>query len=134
MRRVLPHRRVGRQHDTYLAELLPRRGRGRYIAWSYTLGFTAVPIAGILAKLANGPLFGIAGWRWLLVFAGVGAITLWLLRRRLPESPRWLAATGRTADATAALARIEREIGSAPVESTALEPDKAPPVARSDDR
>jgi putative MFS transporter len=98
--------------DTYLSELLPRHRRGRYIAWSYTLGLSAAPIAAVLAKLASGTLLGISGWRWLLVIAALGATSVWLLRRRLPESPRWLAATGNLAEADRVLADIEHQIGA----------------------
>ena len=34
--------------DTYLAEFLPARVRGRYIAWAYTVGFLGVPVAALL--------------------------------------------------------------------------------------
>jgi len=99
--------------DTYLSELLPTRRRGRYIAWSYTLGMLAVPAAGGLAKAASGTLLGAAGWRWLLVLAAGGGLTVWLLRRGLPESPRWLAASGNTAEADRVLTAIEHEVGAA---------------------
>ncbi|KAA2265387.1 MFS transporter [Solihabitans fulvus] len=104
--------------DTYLSELLPARRRGRYIAWSYTLGLTAAPVAGILAKSATGAVLGVAGWRWLLILAAGGGFVVWLSRRRLPESPRWLAATGRAAGAERVLAAIEQETGP-PVEQPA---------------
>lgn len=97
--------------DTYLSELLPALRRGRYIAWSYTLGLTAVPVVGVLSKLVTGPVLGIAGWRWLPILAAGGGLFAWLARRRLPESPRWLAAVGRTAAADAVLASIERHTG-----------------------
>ncbi|ARD41964.1 sugar porter family MFS transporter [Actinomyces gaoshouyii] len=37
-------------------------------------------------------------WRWMLVIASVPAIGLWIGMHLLPESPRWLASQGRTAD------------------------------------
>jgi MFS family permease len=55
--------------DTYLSELLPRRSRGRYVAWSYTIGLFALPVAGALATAANTTIAGMAGWRWLLILA-----------------------------------------------------------------
>jgi putative MFS transporter len=114
--------------DTYLSELLPRRRRGRYIAWSYTLGLCAAPIAGILAKTAAHPVAGVEGWRWLLGLAAVGAAGVWALRRRMPESPRWLAATGDLAQASRALRGIEEHAGTADLDITpsGAETDRAP--------
>ncbi|HEY4460837.1 MAG TPA: MFS transporter, partial [Pseudonocardiaceae bacterium] len=62
--------------DTYLSELLPAAHRGRSIAWSYTFGLLAVPIAGLLAKQATGTLLGLAGWRWLLILAALGGVVV----------------------------------------------------------
>jgi len=94
--------------DAYLADLLPARSRGRALAWAYTIGFCGVPAAGFLAKalVPTAPL-GVDGWRWLFVVGALGAVIVWLLRMRLPESPRWLAAQGRTAEAEAIVARLE---------------------------
>jgi MFS transporter, putative metabolite:H+ symporter len=86
--------------DAYLSDVLPARSRGRLIGWAYTVGFCAVPAAGFLARgLAGGQIAGIDGWRWMFVFGGLGAAICWGLRRTLPESPRWLEAVGRNAEA-----------------------------------
>jgi putative MFS transporter len=94
--------------------LLPARLRGRYTAWAYTLGFLGIPAAGLLGRVLV-PLqpFGIAGWRWLFVIGSLGAVIVWFVRRRLPESPRWLESVGRTAEAEAIVARMEEEAGEA---------------------
>ncbi|MFD2420552.1 MFS transporter [Amycolatopsis pigmentata] len=112
--------------DTYLSEMLPAAKRGRCTAWSYTLGLLAVPVAGGLAKSATGTVFGIAGWRWLLGLAALGGVAVWLSRRRLPESPRWLAATGREAEAEAVVRQIERAAGADPERVIATPERKAP--------
>lgn len=97
--------------DTYLAEFLPRRARGRYIAWAYTLGFLAVPIVALIgARLVAKHDLGIAGWRWLLILGGLGAFVLWILRRRLPESPRWLATHDRPEEAALVVDDIEEQV------------------------
>jgi putative MFS transporter len=87
--------------DTYLAEFVPARVRGRMIAWAYTIGFLGVPLAALLGGklVARQQLLGIDGWRWLLVFGGLGAVFVLAVRTVLPESPRWLESRGRDAEA-----------------------------------
>jgi MFS transporter, putative metabolite:H+ symporter len=82
--------------DAYLSELLPARHRGRYTAIAYTLGFIGVPTVGFLARVLV-PLspLGIAGWRWVFAIGSLGGAIVWVLRSRLPESPRWLESVGR---------------------------------------
>jgi putative MFS transporter len=98
--------------DAYLSELLPARLRGRYTAWAYTLGFVGVPAAGLLGRILV-PLapLGIDGWRWLFVVGSLGALIVWIVRRQLPESPRWLESVGRVAEADAIVQHMEREAG-----------------------
>jgi MFS transporter, putative metabolite:H+ symporter len=96
--------------DAYLSDLLPARVRGRMIGWAYTVGFCAVPAAGFLARgIGTGQVAGIDGWRWMFVIGGVGAAICWALRRLLPESPRWLEAVGRTAEAEAIVTKFEEQ-------------------------
>jgi MFS transporter, putative metabolite:H+ symporter len=93
---------------TYLSEFLPRRSRGRGLAWAFTVGFCGIPAAAFLGGqfVANRHLI-IDGWRWLLIFGAVGALGAWVFRRDLPESPRWLIAHGRVKQAEQLVARIE---------------------------
>ncbi|MEU3711434.1 MFS transporter [Streptomyces catenulae] len=97
--------------DTYLAEFLPRAVRGRYLAYAYTVGFLGVPVAALLgARLVAGErLLGLDGWRWLLIAGALGAAFLQVMRRTLPESPRWLAVRGREAEAEVIVRRLEDE-------------------------
>ncbi|GAA2300732.1 MFS transporter [Streptomyces kunmingensis] len=117
--------------DTYVSELLPGAVRGRFVAIAYTLGFCGAPVAALLGGqlVAERDLL-IDGWRWLLVFGGVGAAFVWVLRRSLPESPRWLSAQGRHAEADRIVADVERGAGLAPVEAGQL-PESVPESAES---
>ncbi|MFJ9472267.1 MFS transporter [Streptomyces caniferus] len=98
--------------DTYLAEFLPRAVRGRYIAHAYTFGFLGVPVAALLGArlVAAHQLLGVEGWRWLLVAGALGAGFLQVMRRQLPESPRWLTVQGRGEEAERIVAGLEERV------------------------
>ncbi|GER85528.1 MFS transporter [Thermogemmatispora aurantia] len=97
--------------DIYMGEMIPRHARGRYTAWCYTLGFFGVPLAGFVGRfVVKGSFLGLDGWRWLLIVGSLGALIVWLLRRNLPESPRWHEIRQDEAAANAALASMEEQI------------------------
>jgi MFS transporter, putative metabolite:H+ symporter len=94
--------------DSYLSDVLPKAHRGRLAAWAYTCSFLAVPALGFLSLSLNGhKVAGFDSWRVLLVVGAIGALFVIVLRRGLPESPRWLAGVGRTEEAEAALRAFE---------------------------
>lgn len=78
--------------DAYLSELVPANLRGRAFAINQTIQFCAVPVVALLAWLLvpRAPL-GLDGWRWVVLLGAAGAVLVWWIRRRVPESPRWLA-------------------------------------------
>jgi putative MFS transporter len=98
--------------DTYLAEFVPARVRGRMTAWAYTIGFLGVPLAALLGGklVARQQLLGIDGWRWLLVLGGLGAVFVLAVRTMLPESPRWLESRGRDAEAREVVASVVAKV------------------------
>ncbi|MER7920515.1 MULTISPECIES: MFS transporter [unclassified Streptomyces] len=120
--------------DCYLADVLPASKRGRFIAWAYTLAFCGVPAVGFAALwlVPLSPL-GVAGWRWLFVLGALGSAAVWVLRRQLIESPRWLAATGRTEEADRLVARMEAEAAGAglPLEPPAPRQDTGAPARQA---
>lgn len=102
--------------DSYLSELVPKATRGRAFVINNSIHSTGQPIAALMAfLLASQVLLGVDGWRWVILVGTIGAIVVWPLRLFIPESPRWLAAHGRLADAdrivTTLEQRVERETG-----------------------
>jgi putative MFS transporter len=95
--------------DAYVSEIVPSRARGRYVAITQVVGFAAVPVAALLARVLVPTHFLMAGWRWVVLIGSAGALLTWWFRRHLPESPRWLASRGRTAEAESVLAALESE-------------------------
>ena len=97
--------------DTYIAELVPKHVRGRAFAFNQVIQFAVVPVVALLAYLLV-PIapFGIDGWRWVAGIGALGALFVWVLRRSVPESPRWLIQQGRMAEADAVTATIEARV------------------------
>ena len=97
--------------DTYLSELVPKEQRGPAFAYNQFVMFTAVPVVALLAwQLVPQTVFGLDGWRWVVMIGSVGAFVIWWIRRRLPESPRWLEQHGRAAEAERIVADLERKV------------------------
>ena len=96
--------------DTYVSEMVPSRARGRYIAVTQLVGFTAIPVAAFLAKVLVPTRWVMEGWRWVMVAGAAGALFAWYLRRTLPESPRWLESRGRHAEAGRIMEEIEERV------------------------
>jgi putative MFS transporter len=85
-----------------VAEFAPARLRGRISAalpLCWPIGIFAA--AGI--SLAVVPTIG---WRWVFAVGVIPALLAFVIRRGVPESPRWLAAHGRSEEARSSLAYI----------------------------
>jgi putative MFS transporter len=102
------------------------------MAFNQMVMFAAAPVAALLSYwLVPTTLFGLDGWRWVVLAGSVGAVLVWLVRRAVPESPRWLAMNGRVDQADTIVSRMEqavmRETGSplpAPAEVVQLPPQR----------
>lgn len=102
--------------------------------YTWTIGNTAFPLVAFLSLwlVPLAPL-GLAGWRWLFIIGGAGAIVIWFVRLGLSESPRWLETHGREDQANKLLteleARAERESGG-PLPTPATEDETVAAVER----
>lgn len=97
--------------DSYIAEFVPAKMRGRAFAFQQTIQYTSIPVIALLAWLLSeqSPL-GLEGWRWIMLSSAVGAAVIWLIRLGVPESPRWLVNQGRLIEADAVVADLEAAI------------------------
>jgi putative MFS transporter len=117
--------------DTYISELMPKHLRGRAFVVNAAIQFSILPVSAALAWwLVPQTPFGIDGWRWLVAIGAVGAVIVWFLRRRLPESPRWLAQRGRFEEAERIIARLEGAATARPVPPRAAVLPVPEPAAR----
>jgi len=106
-----------------LTEFVPPATRGRWLAFMAFLVVAGFPATAILSYL----IIPTWGWRPMFIIAGIGALIVWYLRKNLPESPRWLEAQGRTAEAEALLKSIENEVASSAGTLPAPKPAVAAP-------
>ncbi|HEV2677400.1 MAG TPA: MFS transporter [Aliidongia sp.] len=91
---------------TYINELAPRRVSNVFSLWGVTLGWS---LGGTVAGLVGVFLTPRFGWE-ILYWVGALSIPLtFVLQAVLPESPRFLAAKGRTEELRALLGRLRPE-------------------------
>jgi len=91
-----------------LTEFVPPATRGRWLAFMAFLTVCGFPVTAILGYL----IIPTWGWRPMFVIAGIGSLIVWYLRKNLPESPRWLEAQGRTAEAEDLMQAIEKDVSA----------------------
>jgi len=108
--------------NSAIDELIPARVRGRVslaINGSFWIGAALGALISLvlLDPRVLGPQLG---WRAGFLLGAVLAVAILLVRRHVPESPRWLIAHGRADEAEAIVAQIEHaalaERGGAPLE------------------
>jgi MFS family permease len=109
--------------NSAIDELIPAKHRGRVdisINGSYWLGGIGGALLAVL--MLNTNVFAIdLGWRLSFVLGGVIGLAVLLVRRHVPESPRWLFIHGREQAAEKIVKQIEAE-----VEQTSGKPLPAP--------
>jgi putative MFS transporter len=89
-----------------LTEFVPPQSRGKWLGLMTVFVVTGLPVAALLGRLII-PAFG---WRAMFMLGGLGALVVWYLRKKLPESPRWLESVGRNEEAESLLQAIEGEV------------------------
>ncbi len=99
--------------DAYIAELVPKKLRGRAFAFNAAVEFLTIPVVALAAWLLvpRHPL-GLDGWRWVVLIGAAGAIFVWFIRKSIPESPRWLIAHGKLDEAERVVAALEAQVAS----------------------
>ncbi|GAB3657916.1 MFS transporter [Ramlibacter alkalitolerans] len=114
--------------NSAIDELIPARVRGRVnlaINGSFWIGAAAGAVVSLV--LLDPRVLGPQGWRAGFLLGAVLAVAILLVRRQVPESPRWLLAHGRAGEAEAIVAAIEREAGA----SKAASAETGAPAAMS---
>jgi len=89
-----------------VSEIVPAKSRGKYVA--ILEGFW--PIGFIAAGALTYTQLPHIGWRGIFIALALPAAFVFIVRRRVPESPRWLEDVGRKAEADIVMAGIERHV------------------------
>ena len=111
--------------NSAIDELLPARVRGHAdlaINGTYWMG---TALGATLALVVGDSHIVPPAWSWRVAFlaGAILGLAVLLLRKHLPESPRWLLLHGRVGEAEAVMMRIEQAVAAptnAPVEASTL--------------
>ncbi|MFH9978111.1 MFS transporter [Streptomyces sp. NPDC017179] len=98
--------------NSAIDELIPAAYRGRVdliINGSFWVGAVGGSLLSILA-LNTGILAADVGWRLTFALGAVLSLVILLVRRHVPESPRWLLIHGRDREAEEVVTDIERRV------------------------
>jgi putative MFS transporter len=90
----------------YINEFAKAQQRGRFFLLYECIFPVGLVAVAIVARWVV-PNFG---WQWMFIIGAVPAVLALVLRRLLPESPRWLASRGRIEEADKVMAEIERRV------------------------
>ncbi|MDR5827386.1 MFS transporter [Caballeronia sp. LP006] len=88
-----------------VGEFMPPAVRGKWSAYLSLITNSALFFSTFLGYL----IIPTVGWRAMFAIVGVGAMIVWVIRKKMPESPRWLESKGRYDEAEAVLRAAEEE-------------------------
>jgi MFS family permease len=111
--------------NSAIDELIPARYRGRVdIAVNGT--YWAGAIIGTLGTFIFLKVIDLSlGWRLAFLIGPVLAVVILLVRRNLPESPRWQVMNGHAEEAEQTISYIEQEVAATGATLPAVDPAKA---------
>ncbi|MEQ9918781.1 MFS transporter [Pectobacterium aroidearum] len=92
--------------SSYINEFVGAKKRGRF----FLLYEVIFPIGMMFAGIAGYFLVPVYGWKAMFIVGLIPSIITVPLRWLMPESPRWLAAKGRLAEADAVVSKLENEV------------------------
>ena len=113
-----------------MSELAPARCRGKCTSMAVAfgmLGFAIVPFVG-MSLIPHSTW----GWRALFLIATVSGVAIAFTRLFVPESPRWLLAKGRVAEAESLVDQAEAFVLKKGIALSAVQPDSQASPAQSD--
>ncbi|SAK44041.1 MFS transporter [Caballeronia ptereochthonis] len=88
-----------------VGEFMPPAVRGKWSAYLSLITNSALFFSTFLGYL----IIPTIGWRAMFAIVGIGAMIVWIIRKKMPESPRWLESKGRYDEAEAILRAAEEE-------------------------
>jgi putative MFS transporter len=91
---------------TYVNEIAPAKERGAFYVFYELIFVVGLVMAGLLGAVIV-PRFG---WQTMFYLGGLPVLLALVLQRLIPESPRWLVARGRLAEADAVVQTIEAAV------------------------
>ena len=95
--------------SSYVSEVLPKRNRARLMVATIACQSLGMLLAAAITLVLLKTVDSVQNWRLFLASEGVIAFLFFLLRLSAPDSPNWLMARGRFAEAARAFIRIMPE-------------------------
>jgi putative MFS transporter len=116
--------------SAYINEFIGAKKRGRF----FLLYEVIFPVGLMFAGIAGYFLVPVFGWKAMFIVGLIPAVLTIPMRALMPESPRWLASTGRVKKANAVVSMLENEAlkAGATLSEPVVRPVDPKATARSD--